>query len=249
MSGINLLGLGSYVRDLVLPPLCMYCHRPVREIGLLCGSCWSQVNQIEHPFCSVMGDPFKYREGSLGVRSRLKDPAFDRVRSVVLYDEIIASVVLSLKFSDRTDLGPWIARWMTNWCRRVEPFLLDSDLVVIPVPLHRRRLLLRKFNQSAELARFFCVESGQSYRPDLLVRSGSTRRQVRLKLSERRKNVRRAFFVPPDLSSDLKGRRVLLIDDVFTTGATLDSCCRVLRRAGASDITCFTFARVADWHA
>ena len=248
MSRINFLDAGLFLRDLVLPPLCMSCHKPVRETGFLCGSCWSQVDQIEHPFCPVMGEPFRHSEGSLGVRSRLKDPSFDRIRSVVLYDDLIASVVLTLKFLDRTDLGPWLARWMYNWSCRVEPFLVDLDLVVIPVPLHRRRLFFRKFNQSAELSRNFCSLTGQSHRPDLLRRVSPTRKQVRLKMSERRKNVRRAFFVPPARAPDLRDKRVLLIDDVFTTGATLDSCCRTLRAAGAADITCFTFARVAGWH-
>ncbi|MEM8751204.1 MAG: ComF family protein [Pseudomonadota bacterium] len=236
------------LRDAVLPPACLGCDRQLAEPGALCATCWDTMRFIEKPYCSVMGMPFSYDlgDGVLSAEAIANPPPFERVRSVVLYDMIARQLVQSLKFSDRTDLAPWMASWMM----RASDGLLDPPALIVPVPLHRWRLWKRRFNQSAELARPLALSAegkarGLEYRPDVLIRSRRTRQQVGLKAKERARNVQGAFRVPTEKKIDVQGRRVVLIDDVYTTGATLKACARALRRGGAREVACLTFARVA----
>ena len=233
--------------NLLFPPVCMHCDFTVHKSGLLCPECWSQIDHIEKPLCAVLGIPFSYDlgEGALSAEAIANPPSYDSVRSVVHYNNVAKSLVHALKFSDRIDLAPWLAKWMVNWCRRTEPGLLDSELLVIPVPLHRRRLLSRRFNQSAELARHFCRLADLRFRPDILQRTKSTRQQAGLPAKQRKRNVSSAFQVSKSAKPTLHGAHILLVDDVFTTGATLEACAKALKRAGASDVRCITFARVA----
>lgn len=220
----------------------------VTRQGLLCASCWASQSQIERPWCEVLGAPFSYDlgKGVLSAAAIANPPAFDKARSVMLYDIITRQLIQSFKFSDRTDLGPWLGKAMAEYAFRIDDGLLDDSPLVIPVPLHSRRLFSRRYNQSAELARYFCKTAGADYQPLLLQRIRSTRQQVGLDTKQRQKNVRGAFRVPAEHKPKIKGRNILLIDDVFTTGATLEACSRALRRAGASRIECLTYARVAQ---
>ena len=246
MSGLQ-SGVKSGVRklgDLFMPPVCLACDRRVDEQGVVCPRCWSQIRFVEKPYCAVMGTPFSYDlgEGALSAQAIANPPPFDKARSVILYDEVARRLVQGLKFSDRLELAPWMARWMV---RASDGILLDKAIVV-PVPLHRWRLFGRRFNQSAELARHICLQQNLRYAPELLKRIRATTQQVGLGRRERDKNVRGAFRVPKDRVIDVKGRHIVLIDDVFTTGATLEACARALRRRGAAQIDCLTFARVAN---
>ena len=232
------------LRDLVLPPTCLACDKAVSRQGLVCPSCWSQLRFIERPFCEILGTPFSYDlgKGALSAQAIANPPAFDRARSVVLYDEVARQLVQGFKFSDRTDLAPWMSKWMV----RAADGLLDEKPIIVPVPLHRWRLLGRRFNQSAELARHIARECGGQHLPEGLVRIRSTKQQVGLGAKERARNVRGAFRVPTERKIDINGRRIVLIDDVYTTGATLEACARAFRRAGALEVDCLTFARVAS---
>lgn len=232
------------VRDLVLPPHCLACERAVDRQGTICPGCWSKVRFVEKPFCAVLGSPFSYDLGpdALSADAIANPPAFDRARSAVLYDDLARRLIQGLKFSDRTDLAPWLADWMI----RASDGLLDESAWIVPVPLHPWRLFGRRFNQSAELARHMAKASGLTYRPDVLARIRRTRQQVGLKARERQRNVQGAFLVPPKAKPEVRSRHIVLIDDVYTTGATLQACARALRRAGAAQIDCITFARVAS---
>lgn len=231
------------LRDVVMPPVCLSCERQVDVSGMVCPKCWSSMRFIERPYCAVMGSPFSYDigAGALSAEAIANPPAFDRARSVVLYDNVARKLIQGLKFSDRTDLAPWLAKWMV----RGGSDLLEEPSLIVPVPLHRWRLFQRRFNQSAELARPIAKATGYAYRPELLERSRRTKQQVGLKAKERARNVQGAFRVPTSQRLEVKGQRILLIDDVYTTGATLQACARALRRAGATQIDCLTFARVA----
>jgi ComF family protein len=149
-------------------------------------------------------------------------------------------MVIGLKFGDRTELAPLMAKWML----RVGVELVRDADIVVPVPLHRRRLLGRRFNQAAELARSFCRLSGAAFEPAAVQRIRVTRQQVGLDAGERATNVRGAFRVPEEAEILVCGRRVLVIDDVYTTGATVSAVGRALRRAGARAVDVLTFARV-----
>ncbi len=236
-------GIATRLRDVLVPPACLSCDRATDKQGQLCAECWSQMRFIEKPYCAVLGTPFSYDlgEGALSADAIANPPPFDTSRSVALYDDTARQLVHGLKFGDRTDLAPWMARFMA----RISEGRITPESVIVPVPLHRRRLFMRRYNQSAELARHLAKLIAADYRPDLIVRSRATKQQVGLGAKERENNVRGAFRVPKGFGIHIKGQHLVLIDDVYTTGATIRACARVLKRAGAARIDCLTFARVA----
>jgi ComF family protein len=241
IKGLAWSAAGFGVR-LLFPPLCAGCRRIVTEPGTLCGECWPQVRFLERPWCEVMGTPFSHDmgEGFLSAEAIANPPPFERARAAVSYSGVARRMVQGLKYSDRTDLAPWMARWMA---RAGTELLADAD-VIVPVPLHRRRFLRRRFNQSAELARVLARRSGRPFEPTALARVKVTRQQVGLGLSERQENVRGAFRVPPEAEIKVRGRRALVVDDVYTTGATVAAAARALKRGGAAEVDVLTFARV-----
>ncbi|KQT44367.1 amidophosphoribosyltransferase [Aureimonas sp. Leaf454] len=233
---------GSIGRFL-FPPVCAGCQAAVERSHALCADCWKGLSFIERPYCEVLGLPFSYDlgKGFLSAEAIADPPPFARLRAAVIYRDLAARLVGSLKYNDRTDLVPLMAAWMS---RAGGELLADAD-VVVPVPLHAGRLWRRRFNQSAELARRIASASGIAYAPRALLRIKQTRAQVGLGPAERRLNVRGAFKVAPERTAEIAGRRVLLIDDVFTTGATVSSATRALKRAGAREVDVLAFARVA----
>lgn len=226
---------------LLFPPVCAECQNLVSAPGSLCAACWSKVRFIEKPYCPVLGIPFSHDLGAeiLSAEAIADPPPFRRARSVAVHEGAISTMVHRLKYSDRTDLAPWMARWMA---RAGSELLAECD-VIVPVPLHARRFWLRRFNQSAELARHLGLLSGKPFEPGALKRVKPTRQQVGLGAMERAANVRGAFRVPENQGIKVRGRRVLLIDDVYTTGATVKAATRALLRGGASSVDVLTFGR------
>lgn len=227
---------------LLFPPVCPGCRRLVGEPFTLCGQCWPKLRFIERPWCEVLGTPFSHEigDGIVSADAIASPPPFSRARAAVSYEGVARGMVLSLKFGDRTELAPTMARWMM----RVGAELLADADAVVPVPLHRARFLRRRFNQSAELARALCRLSGRDFLPDAVVRVRATRHQAGLAAREREANVRGAFAVPARAEIGVRGRRVLVVDDVYTTGMTVSAVARALRRAGAAQVDVLTFARV-----
>lgn len=227
---------------LLFPPVCAGCQRLVSEPGVLCGQCWPKMRFIERPFCEVLGTPFAqdFGAGFLSAEAIANPPPFDRARAAVVYSGVARESVKSLKFSDRTDLAPWMARWMV---RAGGDVLAGAD-VVVPVPLHWTRFLRRRFNQSAELARAIAGQTGKRFEPGAVKRIRATRQQVGLPANQREDNVRAAFRVLDEAVIAVAGRRILLVDDVFTTGATVSAVARALKKADASAVDVLTFARV-----
>ncbi|MEL7273312.1 MAG: ComF family protein [Pseudomonadota bacterium] len=230
--------------EFLLPPTCLACDAAVSQQGSLCPSCWSEARFIEKPYCAVLGAPFSYDlgEGALSARAIAERPKFHTARAVMLYEDVARRLVLGLKFSDRTDLAPWMATLMV---RAADGMLKDNPMIV-PVPLHARRMMMRRFNQAAELARAIAKEENLTYTPQMLIRARATKQQVGLGRRERAHNVSGAFRVPKGQRPWLEGRSIVLVDDVFTTGATLEACTRALLRGGAARVDCLTFARVAN---
>lgn len=235
-------GIRGVPARLLFPPICSGCRRMVSSPGTLCSHCWPKLRFIERPWCEVLGTPFSYEmgDGILSADALANPPPFARARSAVAYSGVARQMVHNLKFADRTELAPWMARWMM---RTGSELVADAD-VIVPVPLHRRRFLWRRFNQSAELARAVGLLSGKPFAPQALVRIRATRSQVGLGAREREDNVRGAFRVPAGEEIVIRGRRVLLVDDVFTTGVTVSAATKALKRAGASAVDVLTFARV-----
>jgi len=169
-----------------------------------------------------------------------KPHVFSRARAACLYDEHSREPILQLKYADRTDLAPLFARWLS----RAGAELIAQADAVVPVPLHRWRLLSRRYNQAAEVGRRLSAASGLAYLPDALTRPRATATQGGRSASGRRRNVAGAFAVPASRRTQVEGKRILLVDDVLTTGATADACARVLKAAGAADVTLAVIARV-----
>lgn len=242
-------GITTFVREmldwparLLFPPVCAGCRRHVQQPGGLCGECWPKLRFIERPWCAVMGTPFNHDmgEGFLSAEAIADPPPFERARAAVVYAGVAREMVQGLKYHDRTDLAPWMAGWM----RRAGAELIADAEVIVPVPLHWRRFFRRQFNQSAELARALARQTGLPFEPSVLRRVKPTRQQVGLERREREENVRAAFRVPPEAEIQIAGRSVLVVDDVFTTGATLRSAARALKKGGAGAVDVLTFARV-----
>ena len=234
---------GRFVLDLVYPPLCIVCREPVAEAGGLCPACWQDLHFLDGPVCAACGLPFEIDPGeaALCAACLLQKPAFDKARAILRYDEAGKKPVLALKHADRLDLAPAFGRWLERAGREL---LASSDLIV-PVPLHRTRLWLRRYNQSAELARALARLTGLPCEPLLLRRLRATPSQGEMPSAKaRRRNVRGAFAVAKERRPVLHGKRVLLIDDVLTTGATADACARTLKRAGAAAVAVLALARV-----
>ena len=227
--------------DLVLPPSCLACNAPVSEAGALCADCWSRVSFIGSPCCARCGLPFEIEAatGALCGACTRAPPVYDRARAAFLYEGAGRELILAYKMADRSWVAPRLAAWLH---RAAAPLLADADLVV-PVPLHRWRLLARRFNQAAVLAQLVARQSDARLIPDLLVRTRRTAPQSRLSRPERRRNVRGAFAVRRGRAPLVADRRILLVDDVLTTGATVSACARALRKAGAVRVDVATLAR------
>jgi ComF family protein len=232
------------VLDLALPPLCPACREPLGEDGGLCATCWSKLSFIAPPYCERLGIPFVYDPGPgiLSMQAIADPPAYTRARAAVRYDAVARELVHAFKYADRLDLAPVMGRWMAQ---AGAALIADADALV-PVPLHWRRLWGRRFNQAAALANVIAQATGVPLEADLLRRTRATPQQVGLARTERAKNVEGAFRVPAERRTAVKGRRLVLIDDVLTTGATVDTCARALLRAGAADVDVLVFARVVD---
>lgn len=235
---------GRFLVGAALPPLCAVCREPVGTHGGLCSICWSRLAFITPPYCERLGIPFAYDPGPgvLSLEAIADPPAYGRARAAVRFDDVSRKLVHYFKYGDRLDLAPLLGRWMAA---AGKPLLADADALV-PVPLHWRRLWLRRFNQSAALAQAIGRESGLPVIHESLRRAKPTAQQVGLTRTERARNVQGAFAVSAEARASVAGRKLILVDDVLTSGATVDACARVLLRAGAASVDVLVFARVVN---
>jgi ComF family protein len=232
------------ILNIGLPPLCPACRVPLAQHGGLCAACWSKLSFIAPPYCARLGIPFAYDPGPgiLSLEAIADPPAYRKARAAARYDDVARALVHSLKYGDRLDLAPALGRWMAGAGREI---LAEADALV-PVPLHWRRLWARRFNQSAALAKEISRENGIVLMQEVLQRVKPTPQQVGLSRPERERNVQGAFRVPAHARGDVSGRRLILVDDVLTSGATVDACARSLLRAGAAHVDVLVFARVVQ---
>lgn len=232
--------------DAVLPPQCLSCAVEVETSGALCPACWAKVMWLGPPCCACCGAPFEFdpapgaADGLLCGACLRAPPHFARARAVFRYDDTSKGLILSFKHGDRLHGAPAFGRWLA---RAGIDLLGDAD-VIAPVPLHWTRLAWRRYNQAALLAHAAAAVSGVPCLPDLLVRGRRTPSQGEMGPAARRRNVRRAFRLTKRHKGRIAGRRVVLVDDVFTTGATVNECARVLVDGGVRTVDVLTLARV-----
>jgi ComF family protein len=231
-----------FALDAALPPLCAACRAPLGDLGGLCPACWAKVSFIAPPYCERLGIPFAYDPGPgvLSMEAIADPPAYGRARAAVRFDDVARDLVHRLKYGDRLDLAAIMGRWMARAGRD----LTEEADALVPVPLHWRRLWGRRFNQAAMLAQAVAATRDLPVLHGALRRVRATPQQVGLTRAERAVNVQGAFDVTADGKAAIHGKRLVLVDDVLTSGATIDTCARALLRAGARNVDVLVFARV-----
>ncbi|MDB5412325.1 MAG: phosphoribosyltransferase [Rubritepida sp.] len=241
--------LGIGLLDALLPPACLTCDAAVGEQGGMCATCFARLSFVTAPMCHVCGVPFPH-DGT-GVRQPdgmwceacvAARPVFSAARAALRYDDGAKALILPFKHRDRTELAAPLARHMA----RAGAELLRAADILVPVPLHRWRLFKRRHNQAALLGARLARLSGKPFMPMLLRRIRATQPLGDLGAREREAVLAGAFGLAPGAAARLQGRRVLLIDDVLTSGATADACARTLLAGGAASVAVLAAARVPD---
>ena len=233
---------GRFLLDALLPPRCLNCGEEVADPGALCAACWAKLMFLDGLVCFCCGHPFEHEvgPGALCASCAAARPPFRRARAVLRYEEGCRELILRFKHADRTDAAPALARWMG---RTGAELIEDCDLVA-PVPLHWSRLLKRRYNQASLLSERIAAAGGKPHLPDLLKRMRPAATRGRLSRRARRERASRAFAVNDSWRERALGRTILLVDDVYTTGATVSACAEALLDAGAGAVDVLTVARV-----
>lgn len=230
--------------DVVLPPVCVVCRTPVGSHGLVCGPCFAGIDFIAPPLCARLGVPLPFDAGEphLSAAAITAPPVYDRARAVARYTQTMRDLIQGFKYRDRQE-G---LRLFSRWLARAGSELLEGADLLVPVPLYRSRLWSRRFNQSALLAQG--LERLTRIHADgfVLRRVRRTASQVGLTAAQRKRNVAGAFRVAPSRAEDVAGKSIVLVDDVITTGATVEACARVLKRAGAARVDVLALARAVE---
>ncbi|ALL12470.1 ComF family protein [Caulobacter henricii] len=244
-AGPHLAGLARGLLDIALPPR-TFDGVPAQTRGLSAER-WARITFLDDPVCDGCGLAMPFDSGGPQhcPACQARPRAFSRARAACVYDEQSRDLILQLKHADRSDLAGLMALWLS---RAATP-LLDQADALAPVPMHPGRLLSRRYNQAAEIARPLARLSGLTYLADALVRRRDTDSQGGKSASGRRRNVAAAFVVPESRRHRVIGRRIVLVDDVLTTGATAEGCARALKAAGAAEVTLAVVARVTEMQA
>ncbi|SEV91166.1 Predicted amidophosphoribosyltransferases [Aliiroseovarius sediminilitoris] len=231
------------VLGVLYPPQCISCDAPTDADFALCGACWRETPFIEGLACDLCGDPLPGEDEGTPIHCdaclTVKRP-WKQGRAAMIYDGNARRLVLALKHGDR----PELARAAAPWLARAAAPLICRETLIVPMPIHWSRLLRRRYNQSAELARFLAKTSGLAHIPDALQRPKRTRPHDGMDVDTRFENMRGAIRPRPKKSGSLEGRRVLLVDDVMTSGASFDAATRACLAAGADHVNVLALARV-----
>ena len=229
--------------DVLIPARCLGCPELVDRQGNLCPTCWKEVTFIDAPQCDICGYPFEHPlSGDAICAGCLQDPPpYKQARSLMAYEGVSRKIILAFKHGDDLHMAPYLARWLSK-------FIPDDTDFIAPVPLHWVRLFQRGYNQSALISNALSGLMDFPCTPELLVRTRNTPTQGGLTHKKRKENMRSAFSVPNKNLTIVKGKAIVLVDDVLTTGATRLACTRTLKKAGARSVSLVTIARVVQPH-
>jgi ComF family protein len=224
----------------VLPPRCVVTGDIVGAQGMISPAAFKDLSFIADPFCKCCGVPFAYDmgAGALCAECLSDPPPYDSARAAVKYDDASRPLILGFKHGDKTHAAPGFVPWM----ERAAADILSAADMLVPVPLYWMRLVSRRYNQAAIIAAFINRNTGINIQLHGLRRVRSTVTQGHMRAADRAKNVRGAFAANPAV--DFKNKNVIIVDDVYTTGATVKECARVLKKSGAARVDVLTLARV-----
>ncbi len=242
-------GLGSCrsrLANFVLPPVCLSCHKPLIGYDTLCATCWRNVEFIRPPVCDRLGTPLAHDIGviTISAAATADPPVYDRARAVAHFTGTARALIHALKYADRHDGRRLLGRWLSTAGAEI----LDDAHLLVPVPLHRLRLFTRRFNQAAILAQELARQRQMAWDPAVLIRVKRTAQQVGLTRDQRMRNVAAAFRVPERALARVETRNIVLVDDVITTGATVNACARALKSAGAARVDVLAIALATGDH-
>lgn len=229
------------VVDTVLPPRCAASGEIVEQQGMISNSVFRDLNFIMDPMCRICGAPFAYDMGEGACCASCLDlaPGYDTARSALVYDDVSRKIILKFKHADQLH----IVHTFSPWLLQVGTDMLSAADYIIPVPLHRGRLLKRRYNQAGMIAKMLSNKTDVTWLPDALVRKRATLSQGHLGAKDRYANVKGAFALKPDVANRFSGKTIVLVDDVLTSGATVSECAKILKSSGASQVHVLTVAR------
>lgn len=234
----------SRLLNWLLPPSCPQCSTSQTAPHQLCASCWKEISFITSPYCEKCGYPLPFAGEPFPICDKCNEspPPYKTARSVMIYNEGAKKLILRFKHADATSLTPTFAHWLVKYGKSV----CNGADYLVPVPLHWTRLVRRRYNQSAllTLAMQKIEKNLPLYAPHLLRRKKKTPSQGQKSAEERHLNVKGAFYVPPRYLSSIASKSVVLIDDVMTSGATLEECSHTFLQAGCKEVRVLTLARV-----
>jgi ComF family protein len=231
------------ILEIIFPSHCLACEKIVSTSALFCENCWPKLQFISEPKCAICSYPFEFQGLNLLCAKCLsKKPSFDKAISVFRYNHILRKIIGDLKYRDQTFLAKKFAPILFAKAKKE----IDDCDIVIAVPLHFKKLRKRKFNQAVLLAKNLLKLAPQLvFFPDLLLKSKHTRPQIELKKQERENNLKNIFVVNKKYTGIVRGKKILLLDDVTTTGATLENCAKILKKCGAKKVVVLTVAKTA----
>lgn len=230
--------------DYLFPPVCLNCLTPLEVPHKVCSDCWQNIDFLIAPLCEVKGTPFPFdlEPGTISATALKNPPHYDKARGVATYEGTMKELIHKLKYNDRHELLNLLVAWMKT--AGIE-LIQQSDLI-IPIPLYKSRQWERRFNQSALLAKRLSEQSNIPYECSILLRKKKTRSQVGLTSKERYQNLKNAFVIEETKKNKLEGKSILVIDDVITTGATINSAAIALKKSGAKSVNILSLAIVTN---
>lgn len=227
------------IKDICFPPICCCCGNFTNNDGL-CADCWGKIRWISDPKCCVCGRPFELDIQQICGECMREKPKFNQASSVFIYDDLSKGMILKFKHYDCS----YMALQFANWIYRIACQKLAQLDVIIPVPISFQKRLQRKYNQSELLCMELHRLSGVEYEPRVLEKIKSTHSQEGLSRIARKKNLIGSFGVNNKFCNAIMNKNIALIDDVFTTGSTVNECAKILKKFGANSVSVFTLARV-----